>query len=182
MPSRLPDNHEDFGRVHDPVPVDDGLPVEIDDRVTSHICRVEDGQPLCDVTVDDHPVYPFTGLRAGIEAGLDDCCPECVDALERVAADEDKTSEVVADGAGRCWDYEDCPCEDCDGNLQQQDRYNVHCRTCERVWTHVKPGNGSHQLQTADGETVGKKPVKMADGADVAPKNIDIEGPDHEQR
>jgi len=66
-------------------------------------------------------------------------------------------------GRKRCWDGEDCPHEDCDGELGQQDRLNVMCRTCEDVWTHVKTDT-KHKLQTADYEFVAEKPRAIADG------------------
>ncbi|ELY68864.1 hypothetical protein [Natrinema versiforme] len=62
-----------------------------------------------------------------------------------------------------CWDHEDCPRENCEGELQQQDQYNVMCLSCERVWTHVR-SETTHSLQTANFETVAEKPVTMADG------------------
>jgi len=58
-----------------------------------------------------------------------------------------------ADGTGRYWDHEDCPRDNCNGELQQQDQFNVMCLSCEGIWTHVK-SETKHYLQTADFETV----------------------------
>lgn len=66
-------------------------------------------------------------------------------------------------GRSRCWDGEDCPNDDCDGDLQQQDRLNVTCLTCEDVWTHTKDDE-HHKLQTANFETVATKQRVVADG------------------
>lgn len=76
------------------------------------------------------------------------------------------TGEQSTDGIERTWDHDDCPCDDCDGELQQQDQYNVMCLSCERVWTHVN-NQTKHYLQTADFETVAEKPVVMTDGGQV---------------
>lgn len=35
------------------------------------------------------------------------------------------------------WDHKPCPADGCDGELQQQDRMNVTCLTCEEVWNSV---------------------------------------------
>lgn len=64
---------------------------------------------------------------------------------------------------GRCWDHEDCPHDECDGELQQQDRFNVTCLSCEQVWSHIKTDT-KHYLQTVDHETVAEQPVVIADG------------------
>lgn len=60
------------------------------------------------------------------------------------------------DDGERCWDYEDCPRDDCGGELQQQDKINVMCLECEGVWSHVTTAT-EHYLQTADFEAVAKK-------------------------
>jgi hypothetical protein len=66
---------------------------------------------------------------------------------------------------GYLWDDEPCPEEDCDGDLQQQDQFNVMCLDCEAVWTHIKWDDERHELQTADGETVAtKRRTVMTDG------------------
>mgnify|MGYP000215221440 CR=1 FL=1 len=72
-------------------------------------------------------------------------------------------SEQPATGTELCWDHEDCPRDDCSGELQQQDRFNVLCLSCEGVWTYVKTST-AHLLQTADCETVATKPIAMSDG------------------
>jgi hypothetical protein len=74
-----------------------------------------------------------------------------------------KMSKQHGDGTGRYWDHEDCLHDDCDGELSQQDRFNVMCLSCERVWTHVK-NESKHKLQTADFETVAEKPRVATDG------------------
>jgi hypothetical protein len=71
-------------------------------------------------------------------------------------------SEPAASGAGYCWDHEACPRDDCDGELQQQDRFNVLCLACEGVWTHVKTAT-EHILQTAEFETIATKPITSVD-------------------
>ena len=73
-------------------------------------------------------------------------------------------------GIGRTWDHEDCPRDDCDGELQQQDQFNVMCLSCESVWSHIK-SETKHYLQTQDFETVAEKPVVMADGGQVEGDN-----------
>ena len=72
-------------------------------------------------------------------------------------------SEQPATGTELCWDHEDCPRDDCNGELQQQDRFNVLCLACEGVWTHVKTAT-EHILQTAEFETVATKPIARTDG------------------
>jgi len=90
----LPDNHRVFGVVHDPFPVDDGVPVveDLATPITRHVCHVDDGDPLCGADADpDAPVYPFTGLRSGIRRGLrrESTCGACVDELAALATDTD---------------------------------------------------------------------------------------------
>jgi len=68
-----------------------------------------------------------------------------------------------SDGTERCWDNEECPRDNCEGELQQQDKLNVTCLLCEAVWSHVKTRK-KHYLQTVDFEIVAEKPVAMADG------------------
>lgn len=68
-------------------------------------------------------------------------------------------------GTERVWDHEGCPRDGCAGVLQQQDRFNVACLSCERVWIHVKTKT-THYLQTADFETVVEKPIGMTDGGE----------------
>lgn len=57
---------------------------------------------------------------------------------------------------GYCWDGDDCPRDGCDGELQQQDEYNVMCLSCEKVWAHWKDAN-EHHLVSPDEETVARK-------------------------
>jgi len=54
------------------------------------------------------------------------------------------------------WDNEDCPVDGCDGELQQQDKYNVMCLTCEDIWTHWASGE-EDLLVTEDHEIVARK-------------------------
>jgi hypothetical protein len=75
-------------------------------------------------------------------------------------------SEPAASGVEYCWDQEACPRDNCDGELQQQDRFNVLCLACEGVWTHVKTET-THSLQTAAFETVATKPIARTDGGTV---------------
>lgn len=65
-------------------------------------------------------------------------------------------------GTELCWDHEDCPRDGCDGELQQQDRFNVMCLKCERVFTHQKDDD-EHRL-IHDCEFVARKPRAMTDG------------------
>lgn len=80
-------------------------------------------------------------------------------------SDDVRTSgnESSAGGPVMVWDHEDCPLDGCDGELQQQDKFNVMCLECEAVWTHVK-SETKHCLQTEDFVTVAEKPVAMTDG------------------
>ena len=73
---------------------------------------------------------------------------------------------MPSEGPTCCWDHEDCPRDDCEGELEQQDRFNVSCLECRNVWTHVEWGD-KHVLQTADGETVAEKPIAKADGGTI---------------
>lgn len=50
------------------------------------------------------------------------------------------------------WDNRDCP-NDCNGQLQQQDKYNVMCTTCKEVFTHVRNQN-RNGLANSDGDIV----------------------------
>lgn len=79
----------------------------------------------------------------------------------------------VTGGPVMVWDHEDCPLDDCDGELQQQDKFNVMCLGCEAVWTHVKSGT-KHYLQTEDFETVAEKPVAMTDGGNTSVEPLPI--------
>jgi hypothetical protein len=79
------------------------------------------------------------------------------------AATDPEVATMPSKQFGRCWDYEDCPREDCDGELSQQDRINVLCLSCERVWTHLKTDD-KHKLKTADCETAAEKPIAITDG------------------
>lgn len=70
---------------------------------------------------------------------------------------------LVTDGSGYVWDHENCPRDDCEGELQQQDEFNVLCLSCEDVWTHYNTGS-EHILITPDQETVARKPHAATDG------------------
>jgi len=69
----------------------------------------------------------------------------------------------MTSGTERCWDNEECPRDGCGGELQQQDKCNVMCLSCEGICSHVKTET-THYLQTADFETVAEKSIAMADG------------------
>ncbi|SDJ32239.1 hypothetical protein SAMN05216226_102126 [Halovenus aranensis] len=69
----------------------------------------------------------------------------------------------MGDSGGLCWDHHDCPTEDCDGELQQQDKVNVVCLSCDGWWSHVA-GSTTHFLVTATGEKVLEKPIAVTDG------------------
>ena len=84
-------------------------------------------------------------------------------------------SEQPANGAQYCWDQEACPRDNCSGELQQQDRFNVLCLACEGVWTHVKTGT-THSLQTAAFETVATKHIARTDSGTVT-ASPDAESP-----
>ena len=84
----------------------------------------------------------------------------------------DRDDDLVPDGgqpAGTecCWDNAECPRDDCEGDLQQQDTFNVTCLSCRGVWSHVKT-EAKHYLQTAGGETVAQKPITVTDGGQPA--------------
>lgn len=53
------------------------------------------------------------------------------------------------------WTDEPCPHDDCDGQLQQQDDYNVMCLDCRSVFVHVA-GDG-HHLVDRNNQTVAKR-------------------------
>jgi len=72
-------------------------------------------------------------------------------------------SDRLTSGTERCWDNEKCPRDDCEGELQQQDQFNVMCLSCEGIWSHVKTET-KHYLQTVNFQTVAEKPVVMTDG------------------
>lgn len=73
-----------------------------------------------------------------------------------------ETTESV-DGMERFWDHEDCPHDWCDGEIQQQDKYNVMCLDCEAVWipvllpATVRSDPPAHQLQGPDGKVWAEK-------------------------
>lgn len=116
---------------------------------------------------------PFPSLIAA----FGDVPWELVEALDRRGAiyDQDSHQEhteqkrLATDGgtpetgSDRCWDHEDCPRDDCDGELQQQDRFNVMCLSCEAVFAHYRRGD-RHWLEDEDYETVAQKRM-MADGS-----------------
>lgn len=61
------------------------------------------------------------------------------------------------------WTGRDCPEEDCDGDLQQQDWMNVMCLSCERVWMHSRDSK-NHKLRTQTFDTVAEEPILATDG------------------
>lgn len=67
-------------------------------------------------------------------------------------------SQTPSGGPVLCWDHEDCPEDGCDGELQQQDRFNVMCLSCETVWGHSRT-NSEHRLLTEDSEIAARKPI-----------------------
>lgn len=69
-------------------------------------------------------------------------------------------------GSKFVWDGEDCPREDCDGELQHQDGVNVMCLSCEFVWGHYKTER-QHKLVTVDGRTDARKSRSAGDGGSV---------------
>lgn len=75
------------------------------------------------------------------------------------------SSDDVEQTNGYVWDQEGCPVDGCDGDLEQQDQFNVMCLTCEEVWTHVKY-QSVHRLVNADDETVDEKKRVVADGGE----------------
>lgn len=99
-------------------------------------------------------------------------CPDRLEDKWGVASDyrpdgekrTDDDREIRTDGGSVfTWDEEDCPRDDCEGDLQQQDEYNVMCLSCEGVWTHWKDET-EHILVTVDHETVARKPRVATDG------------------
>jgi hypothetical protein len=54
---------------------------------------------------------------------------------------------------GYVWDGKNCPRDNCEGELQQQDEANVMCLACERVWFHYRRAR-QHTLANQDGENV----------------------------
>jgi hypothetical protein len=102
---KLPESYEEYGAIHDPHLVEDGLPIvdeELDDvEVTKHICRTEDGEPLCGASVDPGAeVYPFRGKRSQIRAGLESCCQACVDEFAKAGCDSSPTRLALV-GCGK---------------------------------------------------------------------------------
>ena len=80
-----------------------------------------------------------------------------------------KDTEDFGTGMKRFWDDEDCPHDWCEGELQQQDRFNVMCLQCESAWSHIRlPATYNepekHCLQDADGELWAEKPAVATDG------------------
>jgi hypothetical protein len=74
------------------------------------------------------------------------------------------TSDTSSNGT-YCWDHEDCPRGECDGELQQQDEYNVMCLSCERVWAHWKNAD-EHHLVSPDEKTVARKDRTLQAGTE----------------
>ena len=52
--------------------------------------------------------------------------------------------------AGYTWDNEDCP--HCEGELEQQDKYNVMCRDCMEIFEHRKTDSEHYLHQTDRGK------------------------------
>jgi len=57
------------------------------------------------------------------------------------------------------WDSDGCPVGECDGELQQQDKFNVMCLSCESVWTHWQSSE-EDLLVTEDNEIVARKAIQ----------------------
>ncbi|WP_251342405.1 hypothetical protein [Haloplanus halophilus] len=74
-----------------------------------------------------------------------------------VLASERESVPRADGGRGRIWDHEDCPRDACDGELQQQDDFNVMCLSCEEVWGHHK-NDEEHYLVSKESNIVARKP------------------------
>lgn len=68
-------------------------------------------------------------------------------------------------GAGieMTWDHEPCPLDGCEGELQQQDDYNVMCLDCEAVFVHVTD-DSMHYLVDQNHTTAAEKNKLVTDG------------------
>jgi hypothetical protein len=66
-------------------------------------------------------------------------------------------------GVERTWDDEPCPRDGCEGELQQQDDYNVMCLECEDVFVHVTD-ESKHYLTDQDHTTAAEKEKLVTDG------------------
>lgn len=73
--------------------------------------------------------------------------------------------------SGFFWDHEPCPLEDCDGELQQQDRFNVLCLECGAVFGHLKDET-DHILTDDSARTVHTKPRVMTDGGTCSDETV----------
>lgn len=123
-----------------------------------------------DVAQDQSPPWPDDVLL----------CPECgtyyPDDLG-VSVEEIHVAEIVPpeeerlatdggrehSGTSLCWDGHSCPIGGCDGELQQQDRFNVLCLECETVWTHYVTDE-EHILSRPDQQHEFTKPRAETDG------------------
>lgn len=119
--------------------------------------------PTCNAHFDEATVREDRGgpgiRNDSLAARLEDAEPG--DLVTDGGVDQDDGE--VSQGTTLCWDHEDCPRDDCDGELQQQDRFNVMCLSCEHVWMHWKDET-DHVLETEDHETVARKPRVATDG------------------
>lgn len=61
------------------------------------------------------------------------------------------------------WDHEECPRDDCEGELQQQDEWNVICLECETVWAHYTDAT-HHELVDENADVVTRKRRVATDG------------------
>ncbi|QGX95917.1 hypothetical protein EI982_14545 [Haloplanus rallus] len=68
-----------------------------------------------------------------------------------------RESTPFAWGSSRTWDGEDCPHENCDGDLQNQGDANVMCLSCGDVWGHHK-NDEEHYLVSKGSNIVARKP------------------------
>jgi|GEM_PF-2656928 len=82
----------------------------------------------------------------------------------------DVAQRVMTDGGSYFWDDVDCPRVQCDGDLQQQDEFNVMCLECEEVWSHVIE-NDEHLLVSVAGKIIKRKDRVMADGGEIDPES-----------
>jgi len=100
---------------------------------------------------------------------------ECEPQLSGVAADLDAADpDAIPDGGSvMTWDHEECPHEDCDGELQQQGDANVMCLSCEDVWGHHK-NDEEHYLVSKASNIVARKPRVETDGGRELPTHHSV--------
>ncbi|SDL10234.1 hypothetical protein [Natronorubrum texcoconense] len=131
----------------------------------------------CDTDTDTSRAYERAVSWVTNFFGVIDHDHEWVGQYSAVWDEHDTTADrLMTDGgtAGYCWDDEDCPRDDCDGDLQQQDEFNVMCLSCNDVWAHWTDET-EHHLVSPDEDTVARKPRVMTDGGrgrtiDISPK------------